>query len=507
MPRTVHKRRAPGKNVQDSGYADTPHRSRSPNRKSLRPHMGEDDDMEEDVEVSNQEQQTDVAEGAGGAAPGGVNQQDTDISPIPRPIRRRSLTFPFIQRSWEEIGTDSLYYVPLCMYPGAMMDIQMNSLWNQFIDITKSFRIEGCKFRLSNWIVVNDELQTTGGAIAEESSIVQRSKIIHFTPKMAHTTAFQFSGITPTSSYMVKDTTPDQSFLWNVGEYDGDNGSFEDLALLELANATNVFRGDNIWNGPYRLNSNLSSNAVGNASVLSYMKNTSDTVNHWPADAIGVESGVGNYTAPNISQAKNLINYEIISGNDICEYDVVTNLKGMPIDPQRYLLQSSDIKTGVTAFDTISMMYNNEGETSGVARIDGIFNVPLIKCWLAATPTTIVDAGCLVRKWPSIFDPLIMRDKIGSNGVALQQLKNKPLEHHFFTMIPIKKSNGDLMKQRASVQMEQEMYITFDFHDTNLISTSAPNYPMSMCGWRYINFGNVGTGATAAGYPLGTYYM
>lgn len=142
-----------------------------------------------------------------------------------------------------------------------------------------------------------------------------------------------------------------------------------------------------------------------------------------------------------ISKCRNLDKIEIVGASDVIEYDVETNIEGDVLYP-----------------DTV------DGFTPSP------FTYFMVKGTEKTTSQTLWKTG--FTPWPSTFNPKMYR-KNAALGDQWLQAQYKPIQHHFFTMVPIHKSNGTLMKQRASCMVEQSFQVSFIFRDEE-ISAMAP---------------------------------
>lgn len=86
--------------------------------------------------------------------------------------------------------------------------------------------------------------------------------------------------------------------------------------------------------------------------------------------------------------------------------------------------------------------------------------------------TDTLDANVVKRfysefYWPSYSRPFYSReDQLEGVQTEMRAKHFKPLNHSFLTMPPIRKANGALLKQRCSFIMEQSFSITFNISET-----------------------------------------
>ncbi|KAJ9601468.1 hypothetical protein L9F63_000385 [Diploptera punctata] len=119
-------------------------------------------------------------------------QPGESVSPVARPLPYKHVTFTFVQRSWEEIDT-SMSTLPITLALLPMLDDEMITVIKSVLPCSLGYRIHNPHVKISNFIILTDELQIRGNTPTELASFVQQSKIIHYMPKNFVTTGYTLS--------------------------------------------------------------------------------------------------------------------------------------------------------------------------------------------------------------------------------------------------------------------------------------------------------------------------
>ena len=124
-----------------------------------------------------------AAQSAGGSRGTGISRKQglragESILPILWPLPYKHVTFLFVQRSWEELDT-SLSTLPITIALLPVLDDEM---------ITVIKLVLPCYVKLSNFIMLTDELSLRANTPTEISSFVKQSKLIHYMSKNFVTT-------------------------------------------------------------------------------------------------------------------------------------------------------------------------------------------------------------------------------------------------------------------------------------------------------------------------------
>jgi len=366
------------------------------------------------------------------------------VSPVPRPLPYKHVTFSFVQRSWEELDS-SLSTLPITIALLPVLDDEMIKVIKSVLPCCLGFRVHTPHVKISNFIILTDELSVKANTPMEMSSFVQQSKIIHYMPKNFVTTGYNFSNNSTISGIKYSELV----------------GINKKKQMVRIPN-TEDFETVSIYGIDHTIHGNLMNhNKMYQGYVLNDLTSqkysllapaNSETDHKWEAltYAYGVvdENGNNEHVTSTwsldkraIAKCKNLDKIEIIGASDVIEYDVETNIEGDVLYP-----------------DAINTYTPN---------VFGYFMVPGTE---RETQKTLWKVG--FTPWPSTFNPKMKR-RTAALGDQWLQAQYNPLQHHFFTMVPIHKSNGTLMKQRASCMVEQSFQVSFIFRDEE-ISAMAP---------------------------------
>lgn len=356
----------------------------------------------------------------GGVAKGGAAQDDK-VDPIPRHLKEQSVTLHFVQRSWEEIGPGELKYLPINQCPQYIFDQAMKNQYNKFVNLWSTMEIHTPKVRLSNLIMLQDDLINQGGTPLETTAFTQACYLMTYRPSYQNDSfilACQPCGNDTKTvlTYNFRDLKCDNFKTWLVNLKNYTN--FEDLQILPYKHKKyGVVRGGEL---------------DGEASGTVH-----NTYIH-PADEIGsVFSGnyqpdIGEFFEPNstVTWAKNTDDINLHKYGDTVTIPIQTNLEGIKLihDDQNYMFKQQQT---VKLQNGKSYTYESEFAYPG-------YNRP----YFTRKDGLMIDIPSLSLK------------------------SHKRIPHTFLTMPPIKKANGALLKQRCSFLMEQEFSITFNFTES-----------------------------------------
>ncbi|XP_046391510.1 uncharacterized protein LOC124159636 [Ischnura elegans] len=385
--------------------------------------------------------------GTGNSGQHGIPEGESE-SPMERPIPFNHVTFTFRQRSWEEIDC-SLKTLPLTIALHSMLDDEMIDVISNVLPTCLGFRIHKPMVKISNFIVLTDEITVRSNSPTEMSSFVQQSKIIHFMPKHTVTTGYTITNTDSASKVKMDDLLKQKKDNFLVSLPNTEN--FEKLNIHCISHPihANLLNNDERYQG-YILNDvDYGAHDLLAAATTEEEKEWLNCRYYYGiVDETGTVSAMtDNWETKQmtVNSCRNRDKIEILGAGDIIEFEVETNCEG-------------------------DMLYPDLINT----RTPGIFNTFQLKGIEKKSQLTTIKRG--YTPWPSSFNPKLYR-RNAALGSQWLFAKYKPLQHHFFTMVPIKKNNGSLMKTRASCMMEQSFQVTFVFRDDET-STVAP---LDMC--------------------------
>lgn len=369
------------------------------------------------------------AEESGGGSGNNMNAINAKVDPIPRPIKTQSVTLTFRQRTWEEIGPGELKYLPLCQTPYYMLDEANKNLIREYKKLWSTAIYHQPKARITNLIMLQDDLVNQGGTPMETTAFTQVCYMLKMTPthqqqyfKLADITDCK-KGTALEMVYDLSDVTcgTDYSQLIKIGNYK----DFERLAILPAK--PDKFAGYQLYNDIRIINDGVHSNIKDTffSPSLLVKNNTFGiySANMQPVDPPVID------TLKQVTWLRNLDKISFHKVGDTIEIPIVTNIDDKPLlnnDSNDLLSREAYL------FDTENTyLYNKE------------------------------------FLWPSPHRPYFSRkDNLSEMMTNIESKNLKQLEHCFFTMPPIRKANGALLKQRCSFFLEQEFSITLNFPDS-----------------------------------------
>lgn len=363
----------------------------------------------------------------GGGAKGGGGQQEDKTNPIPRTLSSQSVTLHFTQRTWEEIGPGELKYSPLSLTPYYMMDPAMLNQFLNFKHLWYTMQIHQPKMRISNLIMLQDELVNQGGTPMETTAFTQVCYLMLYQPTRM-TEYFQLGNITDckTAAYeklsynfSEVECTDKITQLVNLQGYT----DFERLCIRPAC--INKYAGT-VPNKDINRDSKtgIITDTYISPSILFPITHPLHgfSANLQPVDPPLIEN------LNNITWAKNLDKITFHKYGDVVEIPIVTNLEG------KHLLND----------------FHNDFTNRGVE--------------VQKTTSEDKDNYYTEFAWPSPNRPYRSRHDNLANLDAMKNVKDlKNLHHNFLTMPPIRKANGALLKQRCSFLLEQSFSVTFNF--------------------------------------------
>nr|WGZ60559.1 VP1 [Densovirinae sp.]WGZ60563.1 VP1 [Densovirinae sp.] len=354
------------------------------------------------------------------------------IEPIPRGVRLNHVTLHFTQRSWEEIGPAELKYLPLCSSPYYMFDETMFKKLSAFDQLWQSMEIHHPKARITNLIMLQDDLVNAGGTPMETTAFTQACYLMKYTPtglpeyfKLVDVVNAENQETTDlTMLYEHTDVQPEKgvTYLRNVDGY----VDFERLGIVPAK--INTYAG---WISD---DSGTPLTPDGKGVMYPYIPpQAPDNMSLYSATMQPRARKEEIYYKPLSSSlySRNQNHISLYKYGDECEFDIVTNMDHVKLlrhpNNDFRVRETGDKKAGT----------------------DKIYN------WGQEF------------YWPSSNRPFFSRS---SNFAEVSPIiHNKELarlKHHFLTMPPIRKANGALLKQRCSFMLEQEISITFDLQES-----------------------------------------
>lgn len=389
--------------------------------------------------------------GGKGAAAG--MRADDVTNPIPRLFKQNSITIHITQRTFEEIGPGELKWIPTCQYYAAMFDRFHARQFENYYKRCSTFQITDPKIRISNVLMLQDEQTTSSGTPKDVSVFTQACYLMHYQPrgiknwfKLGTTTDCMRSQTYLTYKPMEATECKVISQLVTVGK-----NQYQDFETLVINPAKADFYAG--WHtgetnaatkDPTSLDCQLLEAIEGEINVDE--TKLQDNVNYYVTECfisprspyLGEFSCSVKGCEPHIelskhtTYARNLDKINLHKYGDSFGFHINTNLEG------------------------VQMLKHDANNPFGHKFLKSTKSSP-------KADTEIKTVFC----YPSDNRPFFSRfNNFDPNGPVDANKGLGGLTHHFFTMPPIKKNDGTLIKQRCSFIMEQSMSITFHFPET-----------------------------------------
>nr|QTE03903.1 MAG: VP1 [Phylloscopus fuscatus densovirus] len=379
------------------------------------------------------------AEGGGEESSSKKNQvgiaSEAVSQPIPRNLSPCTITLNFKQAGWEEIAPGKLYYLPICQNPKYMFDPAMKNQFLKFYDLWGTMEIHTPKVRISNLIMLQDDLRVQNNTPTDATAFTQVVYLLKYSPQ----TQKQYfvlgkllddvMGSVQPLTYELQPNTKLQTKQRQFVELEGfDN--FENLTI-HPARST-VYAGfipgqkpdiDKVTQVVYEpfIAPNTNTPLAGFSGNLA------------PPDSSLIPPG------QTITMARNTNGISFHKYGSEIEFNVSTNLEGVQL-------------LNHTSNNFLYPQYAQiEFEKDRTATYEGEF------CWPSRNRPFLARGN----NFDTETDPITQNKKLGN------------LEHCFFCMPPIRKPNDALLGQRCSVFIEQEMSITFHMNQGTFMETYA----------------------------------
>lgn len=375
-----------------------------------------------------------AASGSGGGLKGMPGNSDSVSDPIPRPLKLQEITLHFTQRTWEEIGAGELKYLPLCQTPYYMFDEAMKNQLAKFKNIWGTAFYHTPKARITNLLMLQDDLINQGGTPLETTAFTQACYMVTYQPTR-QTQYFQLANILDCNtgkfkrlSYDMSDTKCgfDYSQLINISNYE----DLEKLAILPAG--VDKYAGYNPEAEIYE-NSNISAEMAA-TFINPNTKNLNlaeFSANMQPLFPTVLNSAKIVEPLKHVTWSRNLDKIGFHKYGDTIDIPITTNLEGVPL-----------INHPHNDFTLRKETFNVTNESGEITRIYNMY-------------TDFI--------WPSNNRPYYSRkDNLSAINVFESAKQMKPLQHTFLSMPPIRKANGALLKQRCSFVLEQSFSVTFN---------------------------------------------
>lgn len=322
-----------------------------------------------------------------------------------------------------------------------------------------------------------------GNNVFQISSIVQRAKIVHFSPRYKNGRRYHMYDNHSGQLITFTDQAYQPVIIPGGGPVSGRPGitpvpamaanrafviksdietNFEDITCTVGGQTAGGIGAINSFNafGENDLAGGISDGTDANSYVLANVSGAIDTelnVNQStiPSGNLSLQQYVNNPDdSQMIKHVKNLSNFKILGGDDMIEKEVVTNMNGMTMTPKTM---------------NMPVQYCTNGNWQGTYPIDsqyknmwfqGLF--PMVYGNANPTATNYAKVDPI---WPNYTNPVMGKSSYLSPVTQQWLNRSKSLNHDFLTMIPIIQSSGGVLNQRANYMFEQYASMTFTFED------------------------------------------
>lgn len=378
------------------------------------------------------------SEGGGDESPAKKNQagiaSEGMVNPIPRHLPLQSITLNFYQATWEEIAPGGLYYLPLSQNPKYMFDASMINQFNKFKELWESMEIHTPKFKISNLIMLQDDLRVQSNTPTDATAFTQVVYMIKYCPKgmkqyfqLGNLNKEDQTSITPLTYMLapIKDETGKATQLVTI------NG-FENFEKLTIHGAQSDYTGGFVPNKRPALK------ARTYELTEPYIAPNSDSLLAVFSANLRPEQKYFIPPSHTLTMARNLDKKTFYKYGDVIEESINTNLEGVHL------------------YNTLSNHFLDE---------------QIVSIQDPTSPNLVSYEGEFC--WPSRNRPYLSRSNyFDKNTLPITEGKNfKQLDHCFLAMPPIRKPNGALLGQRCSFLLEQTISVTFHMAQATFFDT------------------------------------
>lgn len=403
---------------------------KNPKRARYMIHMDEDDEPD-----------TMSAKAGGGQAnAGAIHESIEPEKKLLKSNRSNIISFSHFYRNWFEIDT-GLFCVPSQHSIQSMITQEMKKLIDKFVGngtyVYVNVAVEPLK--LSNFIVLSDNIKLEGGGVTEVSSFVQNSKLVH-----------------------IKVREPDigSAYAMYVSQLNDKNNRLyipiEDISQSPTYNATNLIT--KMVYGPQR-NTDYDLEDIG---IFGFKEQSIAGMNKVISRNNNSVLGIFDYSVA-LTGGKDHSELAVYNQNDLINWNIQNQLK----DYELSIIDATDcIYTCKPSYAPVVWSTNSPYSADKI---------------LSATQLPTYTSG-ITADGQKVLSPLVWQPKTKNFGGYIKEDAGQPIQaikrlagnknnskcHDYLTMIPIRKSDGQRMKLRASVMIETSMHVSFFFRERAL---------------------------------------
>lgn len=371
-------------------------------------------------------------------AEGAPAAKEQKTEPIPRQLKENCITLNFTLRRWEEIAPGSLYYLPLCQNPLYMFDAAMLKQLKKYKDIWETMEIISPKARVSNLIMLQDDLRVQNNTPTDATAFTQVVYMIQYNPtgmknyfKLAHAPDLNNMQTTKTLTYSLKP----QKLEGGIATQFVKLTNFETFENLVVLGAKATREGGFITGGEPSVDAttlNIKDPFIAPNSVT-YAQLSGN---------LQAEDTTANFISPSqaITMAANTDKISFHKYGDEFNIPITTNLEGIHLKRDK----------GNDFTEIYDVQVKRDGKN---------YNYQTEWCY------------------PSRNRPFLHRGTYYDADLEpmLKGRDFKPLSHTFLCMPPIKKPNGTLLGQRCSLLLEQHITIKYHISQGTFMDTIEDN--------------------------------
>lgn len=381
--------------------------------------------------------------GGGGGGQSNLGANHESIEPEKKLMssnRTNIIKFSHFYRNWFEIDT-GLFCVPHQHSLQSMITKEVKSLIDKFVNngtyVYVNVKIEPLK--LSNFIVLSDNLKVEGGGVTEVSSFVQNSKLVHVRVKEPN--------IGSAYAMYVKTINDQQNRLYIP---------IADLSVSQSVNAPNLL------------------------TKMLYGQNNSDDYDIEDIGIYGFKEqsimGISKVVAKNTVTDTGIFDYSVATqgGRDHSEMACYPSSELIPWNIQNQL-KDYEISI-IDAQDCVNTC------PASYAPVIWSTVSPYSADKVLTSQTLPTYVSAITGGGEEVHSPLVWQPKTKNFGGFIKEDAGQAVQaikrltghidnakcHDYFTMIPIRKTDGSRMKLRASVMIETSMHISFLFRERGL---------------------------------------
>lgn len=350
----------------------------------------------------------------------GIAHDDKKKDPIPRHLPLKSVTIELSSNlTWEEIGPGQLCYLPTSVNPFYTLTKNDLNKWNKFKSLWETMEIHTPQVEIANLIMLQDDLRVQSNTPTDATAFTQVCYLMQYSP-VGQTEYFAFENINSKPLTYELDYIGDKDTqLIKIGEIDYEN--FETLRIRQARiNSSAGWLPDQETLPNKQLGYRIEQPYLPPYLVPNYACNLN--IPHNNLYYLNQEN------TPGYARNNGHISYH--KYGDVIQVPITTNLEGVKL---------------------YADSFNDWTAHANMVRNSGDDTIIYTSEWM----------------YPGNNRPFRCRCTNFHTNYCIEHNKGfKPLQHHFFSMPPIKKPNGALLGQRCAFTLQTKLHVTFHFHES-----------------------------------------